>query len=132
MNYFPYIALGLVALLGYLYINGLAASIRELESKNAMLKSEVKSANDSLDTMRRTYIETTRTLREYSIQMSIVQESMASLQTKLARDEKRLDMLAEKHPKLVEDAINKAVKQRLACIAAAARGQNVNENDSCN
>ena len=132
MNYFPYIALGLVALLGYLYINGLAASIRELESKNAMLKSEVKSANDSLDTMRRTYIETTRTLREYSIQMSIVQESMASLQTKLARDEKRLDMLAEKHPKLVEDAINKAVKQLLACIAAAARGQNVNENDSCN
>lgn len=132
MNYFPYIALGLVALLGYLYINGLAASVRELESKNAMLKSEVKSANDSLDTMRRTYIETTRTLREYSIQMSIVQESMASLQTKLARDEKRLDMLAEKHPKLVEDAINKAVKQRLACITAAARGQNVNENDSCN
>lgn len=123
MNYFPYIALGLVALLGYLYISGLVASVRELESKNATLKSEIKSANDSLDTMRRTYIDTTRTLREYSIQMSKVQESMASLQTKLARDERRLDMLAEKHPKLVEEAINKAVKQRLACITAASKGQ---------
>lgn len=132
MNYFPYIALGLVALLGYLYVSSLAASIRELESKNAMLKSEVKAANDSLDTMRRTYIDTTKTLREYSIRMSVVQESIANMQTKLARDERRLDMLAEKHPKLVEEAINKAVKQRLACITAAARGQNVNENDSCN
>lgn len=132
MNYFPYIALGLVALLGYWYINGLTNSIRELESKNATLQAETKMTTEMLQDMRRQYNEISRVMRQYNASISSMQSSMTNLSTKLAKNEKRLNTLAHEHPALVQDAVNKAVVERMACLVSAARGErtaNVNGNE---
>ena len=133
MNYFPYIALGIVAVLGYWYVNNLTASIRELESKNAMLKAEVKSAKETLNSVRQSYIETNRTLNQYYTNTSMINATLTATQTRLARAENRIDKLAREHPKLVEKMINEEVARRLSCITAASHGLNTNDqNNNCN
>lgn len=125
MNYFPYIALGLVALLGYWYINGLTNSIRELESRNATLQAEVKVTSDMMQDMRRQYSEIHRTLRQYNASINSMQTSVTTLSTKLVKNEKRLNTLAQEHPILMQNAVNKAVAERMACLVAASRGERV-------
>ena len=125
MNYFPYIALGLVALLGYWYINGLTNSIRELESRNATLQAEVKVTSDMMQDMRRQYSEIHRALRQYNASINSMRTSMTTLSTKLAKNEKRLNTLAHDHPILVQNAVNEAVAERMACLVSASRGERV-------
>lgn len=125
MNYFPYIALGLVALLGYWYINGLTNSLRELESRNATLQAEVKVTSDMMQDMRRQYSEIHRALRQYNASINSMQTSVTTLSTKLAKNEKRLNTLAHDHPIMVQNAVNEAVAERMACLVAASRGERV-------
>lgn len=136
MNYFPYIALALIAVLGYWYINNLTNSLRELESRNATLKSEITAANDTLRTMRQSYVDLNRALKQYYTNVNTMQVTLTNMQAKLARNEKRLSILAREHPQLVQKAVNEEVQKRMACMVAAARGEThatINDNNiNCN
>lgn len=123
MNYFPYIALGLVAVIGYFHINALLSSVKELESKNAALRAEVRQAKQVIESVNNQYMEINRNLRLYNGNFTAMQTTVNSISTKLQRDEKRLEYIAKAHPQLIEKVVNQAVEKRLACIIAAAQGK---------
>lgn len=122
VSYFPYVALGLVALLGYWYINNLTNAIRDLEAKNASLRSEIVSVTSTLDNVRKSYSEMAHVVRRYSSSVNSMKASVEGLSVKLAKQESRLDKLAKQHPELVAKIVNRAVNERMACITAASKG----------
>ena len=73
--------------------------------------------------MRQSYLETNRIIKQYYTKVAAMQESVNVMQTKLARNEQRLSVLAKEHPKMVEKAVNEAVEKRMSCIVAASKGQ---------
>lgn len=123
VSYFPYVALGLVALLGYWYINNLTNIVRDLESKNSSLQSEVVSLNGTLDNMRRSYTEMAQAMRRYNSNVSSMKASVDAMSVKLARQESRLDKLAKEHPEMVAKIVNEAVQKRMHCLVSASRGE---------
>lgn len=124
MNYFPYIALGLVALLGYWYINNLTNAIRLLESKNSSLQTELTTVTATMDNMRHNYTEVVNALRRYNANVTSMQTSLEVLAVKLSRNEDRLDKLAKQHPETVAKIVNAAVNKRMACLVSASKGLN--------
>ena len=123
VSYFPYVALGLVALLGYFYINNLTNIVRDLEAKNSTLQAEVVNLNNTLDNVRRSHVEMTNALRRYSSSVNSMKSSVDALSVKLAKQENRLDRLAKEHPEMVAKIVNDAVAKRMQCLVSASRGE---------
>lgn len=122
VSYFPYVALGLVALLGYWYINNLTNAIRDLEARNSSLKSEIVSVTNTLDNVRKSYSDMAQVVRRYNSNISAMKASIDGMSVKLARQESKLDKLAKAHPDMVAKIVNQAVNERMACIVSASRG----------
>lgn len=136
MNYLPYIAIALVAFLGYLYINNLTSIIRNLEAKNSALKSEIQTANTVIKSLRTQYVQMSNAYTSYSSEVQLLRSKVERINTEIVRNEKRIDKLAKAHPVLVQNAVNEAVAARLACIVSASKGKDTarvnNEKINCN
>lgn len=109
--------LSLTTFIGYLKYENI-----NLENENKELEVSLKVSEENLSKVQKTLKETQQYSKELSKIVNVEKLKTQDLQTKLNKFEKRVDKIAERHPKMLNNILNKATKSVNDCFEVLSKG----------
>lgn len=109
--------LSLTTFIGYLKYENI-----NLENENKELEVSLKVSEENLSKAQKTLKETQQYSKELSKIVNEEKLKSQDLQTKLNKFEKSVDKIAERHPKMLNNILNKATKSVNDCFEVLSKG----------
>lgn len=129
--------IGILAAAAFFYVQHLQDSLKIEKANNAVLMDTVKSAKQSVDNLRNDVQAIQTGVTAMNAELAKSRKDVQDLNkrfTETKSGEKRnLENLAAKHPKLIEDAINRGTKEAARCnqLVTGAKPEPGEKNSIC-